>query len=299
MVVNDEKGAYLGRMKRPLLLGSHMSINGGMHTAFERGTKAGCATMQVFTKNGNRWAGKQYSREDIQNYTTAAAKSTIAPVIAHASYLINLCAASADILGKSRAALEDELRRCEILGIAGLVLHPGAHTGRGEPEGMRIIVESLNTVHAATSGFRTRTLLETTAGQGSTLGYRFEQLRGMMDLVDDPARVAVCLDTCHVFAAGYDITTEAGWEETMRAFDNVIGFPRLAAVHVNDSKKPRGSRVDRHDHIGKGLMGLTTFRMLVNDPRFEEIPKILETEKSDDLHEDIENMTLLRSLVAP
>ena len=297
-VVNDLTGAYLAHMRQSLLLGSHMSVSGGMYTAFERGATAGCKTMQVFTKNGNQWTGKQYSREDIENYRTAAAKSTITPVIAHASYLINLCAANGEILRKSRTALDDELRRCESLGIAGLVIHPGAHTGRGEAEGIRLIAESLNTVHAATPGFRTKTLLETTAGQGTTLGYRFEQLRGIMDLADDPSRLAVCLDTCHLFAAGYDIATESGWENTMRAFDSVIGFPRLAAVHVNDSKKPLGSRVDRHDHIGKGVMGLTAFRMLVNDARFEKVPKILETEKSDDLHEDIENMNVLRSLVA-
>ena len=284
-------------MDEPLLLGSHMSINGGMHTAFERGAMAGCATMQVFTKNGNQWKGRPYSAEDIESYISAAAKSTIAPVIAHASYLINLCATNPGTLDKSRAAFQDELHRCESLGITGLVFHPGAHTGRGEADGIRLIAESLNMAHAATPGFRTLSLLETTAGQGTALGYRFEQLRSIIDLVDDASRMGVCLDTCHVFAAGYDITTEAGWDSTMSEFTDVVGPGRLAAVHVNDSKKERGSRVDRHHHIGQGMIGLTAFRMLVNDPRLALIPKILETEKSEDMHEDIENMTLLRSLV--
>lgn len=285
-------------MKKMLLLGAHMSINGGMHTAFERGAKAGCATMQVFTKNGNQWAGRPYSAEDIASYASAAAKSTIAPVIAHASYLINLCATNADTLRKSRGAFQDELNRCESLGITGLVFHPGAHTGRGETDGIRTIAESLNIVHAVTPGFRTLSLLETTAGQGTALGYRFEQLRAIIDLVEDRSRMGVCLDTCHVFAAGYDIATEPGWETTMRGFDDIVGLARLAAVHVNDSKKERGSRVDRHHHIGQGVIGLTAFRMLVNDARFDSVPKILETEKSEDMHEDVENMNLLRSLVA-
>ena len=285
-------------MKNSLLIGAHMSINGGMHTAFERGGSIGCATMQVFTKNGNQWAGRPYSAEDIENYKSAAAKSTIDPVIAHASYLINLCATNEMTLEKSRRAFRDELDRSESLGIRGVVFHPGAHTGRGEADGLRLIAESLNSIHAATRGYRSLSILETTAGQGTALGYRFEQLRAIIDLVEDQSRMAVCLDTCHVFAAGYDIATEAGWEATIREFNDIVGLNRLAAIHVNDSRRERGSRVDRHDHCGKGMIGLTAFRMLVNDSRLTGVPKILETQKSEDMHEDVENMTLLRSLVA-
>jgi deoxyribonuclease-4 len=286
-------------MTKNPLLGSHMSISGGMHRAFERASASGCRTMQVFTKNNNRWEGKPYTPEGIALYRQAASRSAVAPVLAHAAYLINLCAADDDVLAKSRAALRDELGRCEALGILGLIIHPGSHVGAGESEGIRRIAESLNLAHAQTPGFRTLTILETTAGQGSALGYRFEQLGGIIERVDERERMAVCVDTCHVFAAGYDISTERGWEETINAFDGVIGLPRLAALHVNDSRRELGSRVDRHDHIGKGMIGLTGFRLLMNDPRLERVPKILETEKSDDMHEDIENMNVLRSLINP
>ena len=282
-----------------LLLGSHMSISGGMYKAFERAASVGCATMQVFTKNNNRWAGKPYSEADVQRYAAAAASAGVAPVIAHAAYLINLCAVNPTTLQKSRAALRDELTRCEMLGILGLVVHPGSHVGAGDAAGIARITESINLTHEATSGFRTFTILETTAGQGTALGCRFEQIRGIIDLVEDRDRMRVCFDTCHVFAAGYNIATEEGWESTMAEFDHVIGLPRLAAIHVNDSMRGLGSHVDRHDHIGKGKIGLIGFRMLMNDPRLADVPKILETEKSEDLHEDVENMSVLRSLVAP
>jgi len=269
-----------------------------MYRAFERAALTGCTTMQVFTKNNNRWEARPYTPGDIEQYRLARAGSPVAPVLAHAAYLINLCAVDGEVLRKSRAALRDELGRCEALGISGLILHPGSHVGAGEKDGIKRIAESLNLAHADTPGYRTRSILETTAGQGSAIGYRFEQLGGIIDLVDEKDRVGVCFDTCHVFAAGYDISTEGGWEETIGAFDDVIGLRRLSAIHVNDSRKERGSRVDRHDHIGKGKIGLPGFRMLMNDPRMENVPKILETEKSDDMHEDIENMNVLRSLIA-
>ena len=275
-----------------------MSISGGMYRAFERAALTGCTTMQVFTKNNNRWEARPYTPGDIEQYRLARAGSPVAPVLAHAAYLINLCAVDGEVLRKSRAALRDELGRCEALGISGLILHPGSHVGAGEKDGIKRIAESLNLAHADTPGYRTRSILETTAGQGSAIGYRFEQLGGIIDLVDEKDRVGVCFDTCHVFAAGYDISTVGGWEETIGAFDDVIGLRRLSAIHVNDSRKERGSRVDRHDHIGKGKLGLPGFRMLMNDPRMENVPKILETEKSDDMHEDIENMNVLRSLIA-
>jgi deoxyribonuclease-4 len=275
-----------------------MSISGGMHVAFERGASVGCATMQVFTKNNSRWTGKPYTPEDVVLFREAGRTTRIAPVVAHAAYLINLCALHPTTRAKSHAAFVDELARCESLGILGLVFHPGAHVGQGDREGIRRIAQSLNEAHAATPGFHTLSILETTAGQGTAIGHRFEQLRAIIDLVSEGERMAVCLDTCHVFAAGYDIATERGWEETLREFDDTIGLRRLAAIHVNDSKKGLGSKVDRHDHIGKGLIGTTAFRLLMNDPRLSAVPKILETEKSDDMHEDVENMRVLRSLIA-
>lgn len=285
-------------MTDSVLLGSHMSIAGGMFRAFERASATGCSTMQVFTKNNNRWEARAYTPEDIEQYRLAAARSVVSPVLAHAAYLINLCATDGDVLKKSRAALTDELTRCEALGILGLIVHPGAHLGSGEADGIARIAESLNIVHAQTPGYSTLTVLETTAGQGSSLGYRFEQLRGIIDALEDDRRAAVCLDTCHVYAAGYDIASPEGWNATIAAFDGVIGLGRLAAIHVNDSRKELGSRVDRHDHIGRGRIGLAGFRMLMNDPRMDRVPKILETEKSEDMHEDIENMNVLRSLIA-
>jgi deoxyribonuclease IV len=285
-------------MKEELLIGTHVSASGGLHRACERGTHIGCTTMQVFTKNSNRWEGKPFADEDIQSYKTACAKSSMGPVVAHAAYLINLCAVNPVVLAKSRHGLEDELRRCETLGLLGLVFHPGAHMGTGEEEGIKRIAESVNAVHERTAGFRTLTLLETTAGQGSALGYRFEHLRGIIDRVDQQHRMAVCIDTCHLFAAGYPVHTEDGWNKTISEFDHIVGLHRLAVVHVNDSRKEFGSRVDRHEHIGKGCIGKEGFRMLMNDPRFDRIPKILETEKSEDMHEDLENMAVLRSLIA-
>jgi len=274
-----------------------MSIAGGVHTAFERGMRCGCTTMQVFVKNSNQWSARAPAPPDIDLYRAAASASSIAPVVAHASYLINLCAINAATLHRSRDAYVDELQRCAAFGIAALIFHPGAHMGAGEEEGIRRIADSLNVIHERTPGIPTFTTLECTAGQGSALGYRFEQLRKIMDGVEARARMRVCLDTCHLFASGYGISTEQEWEHTFAEFDAVVGFPALVAVHVNDSKREFNSRVDRHEHIGKGLIGLTAFRMLMNDPRFQAIPKILETDKSEDMHEDVENLAVLKSLV--
>lgn len=285
---------YLHFMK--LLLGSHMSTVGGVYTAFERGMSIGCTTMQVFVKNNNQWRGKPITNDDVTNYKTMEAKATIAPVVAHAAYLINLCATNPATLENSRTAFADELRRCESFGIKALIFHPGAHVGAGETDGIKRIAESLNIAHAATKGFKVFSTLETTAGQGSAIGYRFEHLMAIIDLVEDSDRMAVCMDTCHLFAAGYNIGTETGWQDMMQQFEDIVGLSRLAAIHVNDSKRELDSRVDRHEHIGKGRIGLTGFKMMMNDPRLTDVPKILETEKSEDMHEDVENMALLCSL---
>jgi deoxyribonuclease-4 len=284
-------------MKSVPLLGSHVSISGGVHTAFERGSRIGCTTMQVFTKNANQWKSSPLTDQDIQNYKTAQANANIGPVVAHAAYLINLCAKNPSTLRMSRSAFVDELQRCEALGISALIVHPGSHVGLGEEEGIQRIAESLNITHEKTPGFHVRSTLETTAGQGTAIGYRFEQLQAIISLVQQKERMAVCLDTCHVFAAGYDIRTEEGWNETLVKFDSIIGLRQLAAIHVNDSKKGLGLRVDRHEHIGRGLIGTKGFSLLMNDPRLVHVPKILETEKSEDMHEDIENMAILRSLI--
>jgi deoxyribonuclease-4 len=280
----------------PILLGAHMSIAGGMHTALERGMGIGCNTIQVFVKNNNRWQGKPLKNDEIELFKDLKLRSGISPVIAHDTYLINLCAKDKGILNKSRSTFKDEFDRCELLGIDYLNFHPGSHLGQGESEGIKIIAESLNLIHEQTKGYKVRTVAETTAGQGTAIGHKFEQIRAIIDLVEEKDRMAVCIDTCHIFAAGYDISTEKGWEKTFDEFNNIIGFDRLVAFHVNDSKRELGMHVDRHEHIGKGKIGLDGFRFLMNDPRFLNIPKILETPKEADMKEDVENMNILRSL---
>jgi len=278
------------------LVGAHQSIAGGLHLAFDRATSVGCRTLQIFTKSSDRWHAKPLTVEDIASYKTAESKSSISPVIAHDSYLINLCAKDEEILRKSREGFADELRRCHLLGIRYLNFHPGAHMGAGEKEGIQRIIESLNYVHCQTDELNVLSVLETTAGQGTTLGYRFEQLREIIDGVEQVDRMAVCIDTCHIFAAGYDISTRSGYEHMIREFDAVVGFGRLAVIHVNDSRKPLGSRVDRHEHIGKGEIGIHGFQCLMQDARLTNIPKILETPKGEDLKEDRENLATLREL---
>ncbi|MBI3110570.1 MAG: deoxyribonuclease IV [Ignavibacteriales bacterium] len=280
-----------------LLLGAHMSIAGGVATAVERGQRIGCTTMQMFVKNNNQWKGKPLTDEDVSTYKKLLRESRIHPVVVHDTYLINLCAVDKEILKKSREALKDEFDRCEALGVQYLNFHPGAHMGAGEAEGIKRIAESLNVIHQRTPGYGVRSVIEATAGQGTAIGYRFEHLRKIIDLVEERERMAVCLDTCHVFAAGYDLSTERGYEETFREFDTIVGLDRLVAFHVNDSKRELGSRVDRHEHIGKGKIGIQGFSFLMNDPRFSNIPKILETPKGPEMKEDVENMRVLRGLI--
>lgn len=283
--------------KASILLGAHMSTSGGVHTAVDRATSIGCTALQVFTKNNNQWNAKPLTDDDTQNYKRKIAEASIAPVVSHDSYLINLCAMNPDILKKSRAAFIDELTRCEQLGIQILNFHPGAHGGAGEEEGIKKIIESLNIAHQETKGFNVLSTVEATAGQGTAIGYKFEHLEKIINGVDEPKRMAVCIDTCHIFAAGYELRTEEGYTKTFREFDDVVGLDRLATFHVNDSKKGLGAHVDRHEHIGKGMIGTVGFTFLMNDKRFVNIPKILETPKSEDLHEDVENIRVLRGLI--
>lgn len=278
------------------LIGAHESIAGGLHTAFERAASVGCRALQIFTKNSNRWDARPLSAHDIANYKTSALKSTIRPVIAHSSYLINLCARDLRLLNKSRRAFVDELARCETLSIPYLNFHPGSHTGAGASDGIKRIIESLDRAHEETEGFRVLSVLETTAGQGTSIGHRFEQLRQIIDGAHDPERISVCIDTCHIFAAGYDISTETGYQRTMDDFLDIIGLDKLVVIHANDSKKGLGSRVDRHEHIGRGAIGRVGFRCLMRDERLRKIPKIIETPKGVDLWEDKMNLGVLNRL---
>jgi deoxyribonuclease-4 len=275
-----------------------MSIAGGLERSFARGEEVGCETMQIFTKSNNQWKAKELSEQDVERYASAREASPITPVVAHDSYLINLASPTEELLVRSREAFLVEVERCELLAIPYLVMHPGAHKEAGEEQGLKTIAESIDWVHRQTAGYKVKVLLETTAGQGSNLGYTFAQLRQIIDMVEEGDRLGICLDTCHVFTAGYDITTRKGYEATFDELDRVIGLERLHAIHLNDSKKPLGSRVDRHEHIGKGALGLEPFRMLVNDQRLLDVPMILETPKGKDNAEDLENLATLRGLIA-
>lgn len=280
-----------------ILLGAHVSIAGGVDKAVERAANIGCTTFQIFTKNSNQWKATPLSDKVVQNYKRLIKLTKIKPVIAHDSYLINLCAKDRLILKKSREAFIDELVRCEILEINYLNFHPGSHMGMGEEDGIKLVVESINLAHEKTKGFKVKSMIETTAGQGTSIGYRFEQIRKIIDLVEDKRRLAVCVDTCHIFAAGYDIRSETSYLKTIEEFDSIIGLKYLKAFHLNDSKKGLGERVDRHEHIGKGKIGLNGFRFIMNDNRFSNIPKVLETPKGVDMREDVINMKILKSLI--
>ena len=279
------------------LLGAHMSIAGGVDKAFLEGQKAGCDVMQIFTKSSRQWAAQPYTKEEIQSYHANQKETGIATVIAHDSYLLNLGSPDEALQKKSVRAFIDEMERCETLSIPYLIAHPGAHVGSGEDAGIKTISRSLDEIHAACRGYKVRIALEITAGQGSNLGYRFEQIHDMIDAAKESDRLRVCFDTEHAFAAGYDIRNKEGYERTFGEFDETIGLKLLAAFHLNDSKKEFHSRVDRHEHIGKGHIGVEAFRLLMNDQRFWGIPMCLETPKGPDLKEDLENLTLLRSLV--
>lgn len=262
--------------------GAHMSIAGGLHLAFERGIEAGCDVLQVFVKNQRQWQAPPLTDADVQAWRGAWAGSGISAVVAHATYLINLAAPDDTNWAKSIGALLDELRRCELLGIAGLVVHPGSHLGEGEAAGIRRIVRALDAIHEQAPGFTAQILLEVTAGQGSCLGHRFEHLGEIISLVREPQRLGVCFDTCHALAAGHDLTTPEGYETTIRSLARHIGLERVRCFHMNDSCKPLGSRVDRHAAIGKGCLGRAAFARLVCDRRFLGRPMILETPKGQD-----------------
>ena len=260
-------------------LGAHMSIAGGTPRALERAEATGCEALQIFTKNSNQWRGRQLGNAEVETFRAQAARSPVGPIVAHTSYLINLAAADPKLRQRSIGALADELERGDRLGLLGVVLHPGAHTTATEADGIRWIADGIAAAQAQQAG-DTRLLLEQTAGQGTMLGHRFEQLRAMIDLLDDASKVAICLDTCHMLAAGYDLVSEAGYERVFEEFDAVLGFEHLTVFHLNDSQKPLGSRVDRHAGIGQGCIGVEPFRRLVRDERFRHLPMVLETPKA-------------------
>lgn len=281
-------------------LGSHMSIAGGVDKAPDRAALAGCDAMQVFVKNNNRWEGPPIPPDAVPRFHDGLARAGIPidAVFAHTCYLINLATTRLDVLIKSRAALADELARCAMLGIPGLVMHPGAHLGAGRDAGIEQIAREARAIlDELPDDAPTRLLLETTVGSGTNLGGPFEDLRDLLAAIDRPARVGVCLDTCHIFAAGHDIRTAEAYAETMARFDAVVGFANLHAIHLNDSMGPLGAKKDRHAHIGEGEIGLEGFRALVNDPRLAHVPMALETPKGEDMAEDRENLAKLRSLL--
>jgi len=275
-----------------------MSISGGVDTAFDRGAQIGCDAMQIFTKNNNQWRAAPLKEEVVERYHRRQAETGITPVVAHASYLLNLATPDDELWRKSIDALLVELERCEVLDIPYLIIHPGSHMESGEEAGIARIAEALNVTHERLPDAQVKITLETTAGQGTNLGYRFEQLAAMIEGTEARDRLTVCYDTSHTLAAGYDFRTPDGYAEVFKQFDDIIGLDRLTVFHFNDSKKDMGSRRDRHAHIGEGEVGLGGFRYILNDPRFQEIPMLLETPKSKDMHEDVENLARLRDLIA-
>ncbi len=281
------------------LFGAHTSISGGLHNAISAATALNCDTVQLFTKNANQWNAKPLTDDDVRTFRRALADSKLKFPTAHDSYLINIASPDDVAYKRSIAAFIHELERAEALGLSYLVMHPGAHTGSGEEAGLKRAIAAFDAIHKSCAGFKTMVLLETTAGQGTTLGYRFEHLAAIRTGVKQPERLGVCLDTCHIFAAGYAIGTEEEFEETFGRFKKTIGLANLKLFHMNDSVKPFDSRVDRHAAIGQGAIGLEPFRRLVNDSRFKNLPMILETPKENDEGEPMDpvNLGILRGLV--
>lgn len=336
MRVKESSGQAIASSPR---FGVHVSVAGGLENGVAEGVRLGCDCIQIFVKNQRQWRGKPLTDAQIKTFGEALRATAMTPTIAHASYLLNLAAPSESTRSQSIEALSDELTRCEALGVSGLVLHPGSHLQNAEtlkrrnaendvpsrdreeagpvnqnPERQRVdqsdaeiqgierIAAGLDDVHRRCAGFRSQVLLETTAGQGTNIGWRFEHLRGIFDRTRESDRLGVCLDTCHLFAAGYDFRTPETYAETIDQLDRVIGVARVKCIHTNDSKKDLGSRVDRHEHIGKGKIGKSGFAHFVNDPRWFGVPMILETPKENDgrgAEMDKVNLKKLRSLIVP
>lgn len=278
------------------LLGAHVSTSGGLHNAISNGLELGCTSIQIFTKNANRWVQRPTTEAEAEKFRSAQADSRIAPIISHTAYLINLATPNPEAHVKSLSAMVDEIFRAEQLGVTDVVLHPGSPVTEPLDTGIRRIIDSLNHCIEMTKDARARIALELTAGQGAHIGFKFEHLAEIIDGVENKSHVSVCLDTCHIFAAGYDIRTESAYQATMRDFGSIIGFDRLKVIHLNDSLKPLGSRVDRHTHIGQGQIGQGAFRYIMRDARLSQTPKLIETPKRDGLEDDKMNLDLLRKL---
>jgi deoxyribonuclease-4 len=277
--------------------GAHMSIGGGVWRALQRGRSIECECVQIFVKNNMRWFGKPHSPNDLALYANELAANTFACVFGHTGYLINLGAPASQNRDFSIKSLIQEIQLATALGLPFLVMHPGAHLGAGEKAALKQIVAGLDEVFNATKESPVRIALENTAGQGTCLGYKVEHLAAIFAQVKKPERLGVCLDTAHLFAAGYDIRKPKGWDAAMRKVTSLVGRKQILAFHLNDSKTDLGSRVDRHAHIGQGKIGAEGFRYIVNDPRFKNHPGCLETPKGEDLREDVENLTVLRALL--
>ncbi len=278
-----------------------MSIGGGIWRALERGKALGCDTIQIFTKNARSWRAKPLKGEEIEEFLKVKEATGIDPVVAHDTYLINLASPKEEVYSKSIEALWEELERASALRVPYLVMHPGAHLGSGEEEGLYRIARAINLIHQRGPDLGVMVLLETTAGQESSLGWSFEQLARVIEMLEEDHRVGICFDTCHAFAAGYDLSSEEGYRRTFEELDEVLGLERLKVIHLNDSKAPCGSRIDRHEHIGRGEIGLEAFERLLNDERFATLPFIIETPKGQTPEgEDWDrvNLSTLRSLLA-
>jgi len=288
-------------------IGAHMSVAGGVSRAVERAMLHGCEALQIFSKNANQWKGRPLDPADVRAFRRRVDAAGIGPVVSHASYLINLATTFPLLREQSIAAFIDELDRADALGLLGVVIHPGTCTAGSEAGALRLIAEAIGAAFKARPRRKTLVLLEHTAGQGRSVGHRFDHLAAILEHLDGSRRVGVCLDTCHLVASGYDIVSEAGYRNTFAALDRIVGLDRVKVFHGNDSKKPCGSRVDRHEHIGEGCLGLEPFRRLLNDARFADLPILIETEKTsrsarphaietDPL--DVKNLETLRALRA-
>ena len=273
-----------------------MSIAGGLYRALERGAELGCGAVQIFLKSHRQWACKPLDDEQVRAFHAARRRTRIRSVFAHSSYLVNLACPTEPLWRQAVDFFADEVVRAEALGLGWVVIHPGSHMGEGREAGIARVVRALDETIERTSGCRVKIALENTAGAGNCIGNRLDELGTLLDRVKRPERVGVCLDTCHLFAAGYDIRTPTGYATTMDECRRTIGFTRLLAFHLNDAKAPLGSGLDRHENIGAGFLGRRAFRLLLNDARFRRIPKVLETPKEPEPVADIKNLKILRSL---
>ncbi len=278
-----------------MILGAHVSTAGGVSKGPQNAEKLGIPAIQIFSKNQHQWFAPPPSDAELERWHNSLKECGVTHAVSHAAYLINLCAPDAEILAKSRKAYLDELVRGDQLGLMGVVLHPGSHMKTGEETGINLIADSLKGILDKHPDGTSKILLEVTAGQGTNLGYRFEQIAELLRLIDAPTRTAVCLDTCHIFAAGYDWTTEDGYQTVLSEFDKLIGLEKIACFHLNDSKKALKSRVDRHEDIGKGEIGADPFRRLLEDPRFKDVPGLLET--PGELEDYARNLVTLKGLL--